>query len=203
MAVQCPDFSFTKPRRLPRRRIRPSKAAFRDAVAHLDSINRRAGKFLVPAIVELLNDEKTSPEDEYRMVNDAAQKALGMNSDSTTRNRTERRRLGKMKAVSESSPRQRRVVLDSDDEENDTLSARSSPSSEKIGKRKRSVIPPPSNTKRQSDGFLSNADIDNGQKVMKPKRPRQDLNAELEDLGINMEGWTASEDASRTLRRRK
>ena len=83
------------------------------------------------------------------------------------------------------------------------LSARSSPSSEKIGKRKRSVIPPPSNTKRQSDGFLSNADIDNGQKVMKPKRPRQDLNAELEDLGINMEGWTASEDASRTLRRRK
>ena len=73
MAVQCPNFSFTKPRRLPRRRIRPSKAAFRAAVAHLDFINRRAGKFLVPAIVELQDDENISPEDEYRMVNDAAQ----------------------------------------------------------------------------------------------------------------------------------
>ena len=83
------------------------------------------------------------------------------------------------------------------------LSARSSPSNEKTGKRKRFVIPPHGNTKRQKDGFLSNADIDNGQKVRKPKRPRQDLNAELDDLGINMEGWTASEDASRTLRRRK
>ncbi|RYO23629.1 hypothetical protein AA0121_g2036 [Alternaria tenuissima] len=105
--------------------------------------------------------------------------------------------------MSEITPRQRRVVADSDDEEDDTLSARSSPSNEKTGKRKRFVIPPHGNTKRQKDGFLSNADIDNGQKVRKPKRPRQDLNAELDDLGINMEGWTASGDASRILRRRK
>jgi hypothetical protein len=73
MAVQYPEFSFTKPRRLPKRRPRPSKAAFSAAVAHLDFINRRAGRYLVPAIVELLNDERISPEDEYRMVNDAVQ----------------------------------------------------------------------------------------------------------------------------------
>ncbi|CAN9193164.1 unnamed protein product [Alternaria alternata] len=133
----------------------------------------------------------------------STRKALGMNSDSTIRDRTELGRKEKIKAVSKSSPRQRRVVVDSDDEEDDTLSARSSPSSEKIGKRKRSVIPPPSNTKRQKDGFLSSADSNNGQNVRKSKRSRHDLNAELEDLGINMEGWTASEDASRTLRRRK
>jgi hypothetical protein len=73
MAVQYPEFSFTKPRRLPKRRPRPSKAAFSAAVAHLDFINRRAGKFLVPTIVELQDDENISPEDEYRMVSDAAQ----------------------------------------------------------------------------------------------------------------------------------
>lgn len=73
MAVQYPKFSFTKPKRLPKRRHRPSKAAFSAAVAHLDFVNRRAGRCLVPAIVEPLNDEKISPEDEYRMVNDAAQ----------------------------------------------------------------------------------------------------------------------------------
>lgn len=83
------------------------------------------------------------------------------------------------------------------------LSARSSPFGEKIGKRKRSVIPPPSNTKRQKDGYLSSADSNNGRNVRKSKRPRHDLNAELDDLGIDMEGWNASEDASRTLRRRK
>ena len=83
------------------------------------------------------------------------------------------------------------------------LSAHSSPPSENTGKGKRSVILPPGNTKRQKDGFPSSADSNNGQNVRKSKRPRHDLNAELEDLGIDMEGWTASEDASRTLRRRK
>ncbi|KAB2105068.1 hypothetical protein AG0111_0g6589 [Alternaria gaisen] len=203
MAVPCPNFSFTKPRRLPRRRIRPSKAAFRATVAHLDFINRRAGKFLVPAIVELQDDENISPEDEYRMVNDAAQKALRMNSDSTTRDGIERRKTGKSKVISEITARQRRVVADSDDEEDDTLSAHSSPPNENTGKRKRSVILPPGNTKRKKDGFPSSADSNNGQNVRKSKRPRHDLNAELEDLDIDMEGWTASEDASRTLRRRK
>jgi hypothetical protein len=50
----------------------------------------------------------------------STRKALGMNNNSTIRDRTERRRMGKIKAVSKSSPRQRRVVVDSDDEEDDS-----------------------------------------------------------------------------------
>ena len=72
------------------------------------------------------------------------------------------------------------------------LSAHSSLPSENTGKRK-----------RQKDGFPSSADSKNGKNVRKSKRPRHDLDAELEDLGIDMEGWTASENASRKLRQRK
>ena len=50
----------------------------------------------------------------------STRKALGMNSDSTIRDRTELGRKEKIKAVSKSSPRQRRVVVDSDDEEDDS-----------------------------------------------------------------------------------
>ncbi|CAN9406238.1 unnamed protein product [Alternaria alternata] len=133
----------------------------------------------------------------------STRRALRMNSDPTTRDRIERRKTGKSKVISEITARKRRVVADSDDEEDDTLSAHSSPPSENTGKGKRSVILPPGNTKRQKDGFPSSADSNNAQNVRKSKRPRHDLNAELEDLGIDMEGWTASEDASRTIRRRK
>jgi hypothetical protein len=73
MVVQFPRFSYTKPRPLLKRRTRPSKAAFRAVVTHLNSIDCKAGRFLVLAIVKLLNDEEISPEDEYRMVTDAAQ----------------------------------------------------------------------------------------------------------------------------------
>lgn len=73
MAVQCLEFSYTKPRRLPKKRAWPSNAAFRAAVAHLDFVNSKAAGFRVPAIVELLSDEEISPEMEYMMVNRAVQ----------------------------------------------------------------------------------------------------------------------------------
>lgn len=43
-----------------------------------------------------------------------------MNSDPTTRDRIERRKMGKSKVISEITARQRRVVADSDDEEDDS-----------------------------------------------------------------------------------
>jgi hypothetical protein len=73
MTVECPRISYTKPRRLPKKRTRPSNAAFRAAVAQLDLINRKAGELRTPAIMELLTDEEISPEMEYKMMNQAAQ----------------------------------------------------------------------------------------------------------------------------------
>jgi len=67
MAVDCPQFSFTKPKRLPKQRCRPSNAAFRVAAAQLDLINRKVGGIRIPAIVEL-SDGEPSPEVEYEMV---------------------------------------------------------------------------------------------------------------------------------------
>ena len=72
MAVDCPQFSFTKPKRLPKQRCRPSNAAFRTAAAQLDFINRKAGGIRIPAIVDLSEGEP-SPEVEYEMVEYAVQ----------------------------------------------------------------------------------------------------------------------------------
>ena len=72
MAVDCPQFSFTKPKRLPKKRCRPSNAAFRVAAAQLDLINSKAGGIRIPAIVDLSEGEP-SPEVEYEMVEYAVQ----------------------------------------------------------------------------------------------------------------------------------
>jgi hypothetical protein len=56
--------------------------------------------------------------------------------------------------------------------------------------------------KRRSDSFLSSSDGIDYRTTRKLKRPRQDLAAELDDLDIDMEGWSASEDITRRLRRR-
>jgi hypothetical protein len=73
MAIECPQFSYTKPRRLPKKRNRPSNAGFRAAAVQLDLINRKAGGMRIPAIVELLSDEELDPETVYMMVEHAAQ----------------------------------------------------------------------------------------------------------------------------------
>ena len=73
MAVDCPQFSFTKPKRVPKQRCRPSNAAFRVAAAQLDVINRKAGGIRIPAIVDLLSDGEVEPEVEYEMVECAVQ----------------------------------------------------------------------------------------------------------------------------------
>lgn len=72
MAFECPPFSYTKPKRLPKQRCRPSNAAFRTAAAQLDLINRKAGGIRIPAIVDL-SDGEPSPEVEYEMVEYAVQ----------------------------------------------------------------------------------------------------------------------------------
>jgi hypothetical protein len=72
MAVDCPQFSYTKPKRLPKQRCRPSNAAFRVAAAQLDLISRKAGGIRKPAIVDLSEGEP-SPEVEYEMVEYAVQ----------------------------------------------------------------------------------------------------------------------------------
>jgi len=72
MAVDCPQFSFTKPKRVPKQRCRPSNAAFRVAAAQLNLINRKAGGIRIPAIVDL-GDGELSPEVEYEMVEYAVQ----------------------------------------------------------------------------------------------------------------------------------
>ena len=72
MAVDCPPFSYTKPKRLPKQRCRPSNAAFRVAAAQLDLLNRKAGGIRIPAIVDL-SDGEPSPEVEYEMVEYAVQ----------------------------------------------------------------------------------------------------------------------------------
>lgn len=73
MAVDCPRFSYTKPRRLPKKRYRPSNAAFRAAAAQLDLVNRKAGGICVPAIMDLLSDGEVKPEIEYEQVEFAVQ----------------------------------------------------------------------------------------------------------------------------------
>ena len=72
MAVDCPPFSYTKPKRLPKKRYRPSNTALRTAAAQLDLINRKAGGIRIPAIVDL-SDGEPSPEVEYEMVEYAVQ----------------------------------------------------------------------------------------------------------------------------------
>ncbi|KAG9195203.1 hypothetical protein G6011_00323 [Alternaria panax] len=196
MTVQCPKFSYTKPKRLPKRRIRPPIAAFRAAVDQLDFINDNAGRFRVPAIVELSSDEEISPEEEYRIVNRAAHKALGKQSHSASEDKIEHKKARKGKAKSETSSQQRRVVIDSDDDEDDGKPPHTT-------SHVRSVLPSTRNTKRPRDSFLSSADSANDETTRKSKRPRQDLDAELDDLDIDMEGWSTSEDAPKRLRRRK
>jgi hypothetical protein len=50
----------------------------------------------------------------------STRRALRMNSDPTTGDRIERRKTGKSKVISEITARKRRVVADSDDEEDDS-----------------------------------------------------------------------------------
>jgi hypothetical protein len=59
------------------------------------------------------------------------------------------------------------------------------------------------NIKRRRDSFLSDSGCADDQPVRKAKRPRQDLAAELDDLDIDMEGWSAPEDAPGRQRRRR
>jgi hypothetical protein len=92
----------------------------------------------------------------------------------------------------------RRVIADSDDEDGVASSTPSSPSREK----KRTMSPAIHSVKRQRDSSSPSCDSSDDQSVKRTKRPRQGLAAELDDLDIDMEGWSAAEDAPRRLRRR-
>jgi hypothetical protein len=116
------------------------------------------------------------------------------------------------------SQRKRRFIVDSDDEDDSKLPhfafsithspflaspTPPSPSSQDNRQRDRSTRSRSRNIKRRRDSFLSDSGCADKQPVRKAKRPRQDLAAELDDLDIDMEGWSAAEDAPRRQRRRR
>ncbi|KNG46800.1 hypothetical protein DDE82_004341 [Stemphylium lycopersici] len=50
--------SYKTPKRLPKKRNRPTTSAFRAAAAHLDFINSLSGDFNIPDIVNLLSESE-------------------------------------------------------------------------------------------------------------------------------------------------
>ncbi|KAI4687251.1 hypothetical protein J4E81_008099 [Alternaria sp. BMP 2799] len=165
-------------------------------------INRKAGGIRIPAIVDL-SDGEPSPELEYEMVEYAVQNALAKERGLPSGNTFERKTpMSTSSSKSPTSQRKRRFIVDSDDDDS-TSSTPSPSSSQKYHQKERSIRSVSRNTKRRRDSFLSDSDSDapSDQPVRKAKKPRQDLAAELDDLDIEMEGWSAAEETPKRQRR--
>jgi len=97
--------SYTRPKRLPKKRNRPTTTEFRKATAKLAHINLLSGEPKTPAIIDLLSDSEPGPDMSER----AQQRKKG---DADEETRTSEAEKAQKKSMLKG---RRRVVVDSGD----------------------------------------------------------------------------------------
>ncbi|KAI2481627.1 hypothetical protein Ptr902_07422 [Pyrenophora tritici-repentis] len=176
------EFSYTQPKRLPKKRKIPTTAEFRKAAAELDYINSLCTEFKIPAIVDLLSDSETEPEmhDYESTHHNQARRRQAKDLDGKT---TQPKRG---KALRKSNVPKRRLIVDSEDESHDDSLPHSPSPSASIPSKSLRECRQNRRRRRSEEWILSDTDEEI---VRKPKRRKLDLKAEDEDLDIDMKGW--------------
>ncbi|KAF1835960.1 hypothetical protein BDW02DRAFT_629223 [Decorospora gaudefroyi] len=153
--------TYTSPKRLPKKKHRPPLGALHAAARRLDLINSKISDYKVPAYIDLLSDDGEDP--------DIAAAELTA------------KRISARRQTLSSKQRAKRRPLVSDSEDTDTLST---------NRARRSTTHIRQHTIGRDQSLSRNdSHASNTIDKRKTRHATQDLEAEIEDLEIDMVGW--------------